>query len=513
MATSSGDTRNATVEAHGVDTIPESERTGRPRDILGVLLGSNMSLGTVLFGWLPVSMGLGFWASVSAMAIGTLIGTALVTPLSLISMRTATNLSTSSGATFGVRGRLVGSAIGLLLALGYTALIIWTGGGIVVVLLNRMAGIPDGAATYSVVYLVMAALTILVAVVGYHWVVRLNRWIVVGTVAMMILAVVAYARAFTAAPIVDEYAGGDFWPTWALAVVVVGIGGPISYITVLGDYTRYMSPRTTSSRSVFTATALGLFVGLFVPQLFGTFTALATRATDDYVTSLVAAAPVWLLIPLALSGLIGTLGNSSMLAYDMGLDLDAIVPSLRRTVATSIVAGLATVLVFLGHFVWDAQDAITAFVLMLTTLGTPWAVITLMGHARVRGHYDLDALQIYNRRSRGGIYWYRGGWSVQATAAWVIGAAIGLLGIDTSLFRGPLLDYTGGIDLSFLLAAVASGVAFRLLSAPAPAAPSRNRLIRSATTTTGSAGVARGMVGKTDASAMDSPSTPITDPS
>lgn len=468
MASESG-AITAAIESHGVDTIPENERTGRPRDILGVLLGSNMSLGTVLFGWLPVSMGLGFWASLSAMALGTLIGTALVTPLSLISMRTATNLSTSSGATFGVRGRLLGSAIGLLLALGYTALIIWTGGGIVVVLLHRMAGIADGAATYTIVYVTMAALTILVAVVGYHWVVRLNRWIVVGTIAMMLLAVVAYAHTFTTDPIVNEYASGGFWPTWALAVVIVGISGPISYITVLGDYTRYMSPRTTTSRSVVTATALGLFVGLFVPQLFGTFTALATRATDDFVTSLVVAAPVWLLIPLALSGLFGTLGNSSMLAYDMGLDLDAIVPSLRRTTATGIVAVLATVLVLYGHFVWDAQDAITAFVLMLTTLGTPWAVITLIGHAQLRGRYDLDALQIYNRRARGGIYWYRAGWSVRATVAWVVGAGVGMLGIDTSLFRGPLLESTGGIDLSFLLAAVASGVVYLLLPAQVPA--------------------------------------------
>lgn len=463
-------TGRTTVEMHGVDTIPEDERTGRPRDLVGVLLGSNMSLGTVLFGWLPVSMGLGFWASISAMIVGTLIGTALVTPLSVISMRTATNLSTSSGATFGVRGRLLGSAIGLLLALGYTALIIWTGGGVVVLLLHRLAGIADSATTYTAVYVVMAVLTILVAVIGYHWVVRLNRWIVVGTAALMVLGVVAYAPHFTTGPIVDTYASGGFWPTWALAVVAVGISGPISYITVLGDYTRYMSPRVVRPGAVCGATALGLFFGLFIPQLFGTFTALATQATDDYTGSLVSAAPAWLLVPLALSGLFGTLGNSSMLAYDMGLDLDAIVPRLRRTIATAIVAVAATVLVFLGQFVWDAEDAITAFVLMLTTLGTPWAVITLIGHAQRRGNYDLDALQIYNRRSRGGIYWYRGGWNSRATAAWTIGAAVGMLGIDTTLYRGPLLDYTGGIDLSFLLAAVTAGAIYLVLS-PAPVVP------------------------------------------
>ena len=63
---------------------------------------------------------------------------------SLISMRTNTNLSTSSGGTFGVRGRLIGSMIGLLLSLGYAALTVWTGGAAIVGPLHRLFGLPDG---------------------------------------------------------------------------------------------------------------------------------------------------------------------------------------------------------------------------------------------------------------------------------------------------------------------------------------------------------------------------------
>ncbi|GAA1809504.1 purine-cytosine permease family protein [Agromyces neolithicus] len=448
------------IEAFGVDTIPDSERIGRPRDVVGVLVGSNMSFGTILFGWLPVAFGLDFWASVTAMAVGTFIGILLVAPLSVISMHTRTNLSTSSGATFGVRGRLIGSGIGLLLALGYTALIVWTGGGLVVGLLDRFMGVPDTGWTYAIVYAAMAAMTIVIAIVGYRFVVKLNRWVVIGTLALMALGVIAYAGTFTTEAIVSEYAAGGFWQTWALAVVAVGVSGPVAYMTVLGDFTRYISPRLVSPNKVLRATGLGLFFGLFIPQLFGTFTALAARASEDYVTSLVNTAPIWFLIPLAFSGLFGTLGNSSMLVYDMGLDLDAIVPRLRRTTATAAVAAVAVVLVFMGHFVWNAEDAITAFVLMLTVLGTPWAVITLIGHADRKGRYDVDALQVYNRRARGGIYWYRGGWSMQAAFAWIIGAGVGLLGVDTVLYRGPLLDLTGGVDGSFLIAGALSGAAY-----------------------------------------------------
>lgn len=96
------------IEQRGVDTIPEDERTSGPRDLISILLGSNLCLGVIVFGWLPPSFGLGLWPSVTAIVTGTLVGIAFTAPLALVSLRTATNLSTSSGAQFGVRGRLRG---------------------------------------------------------------------------------------------------------------------------------------------------------------------------------------------------------------------------------------------------------------------------------------------------------------------------------------------------------------------------------------------------------------------
>ena len=88
--------------------------------------------------------------------------------------------------------------------------------------------------------------------------------------------------------------------------------------------------------------------------------------------------------------------------YSMGLDLDAILPRASRARATYAVAVVATACVFAGHYASTAQDAMTSFVLLLTAIGTPWAVITLIGFARCGGVYDADALQVFNRRARGG---------------------------------------------------------------------------------------------------------------
>ncbi|MCX3059720.1 cytosine permease [Streptomyces beihaiensis] len=455
------------IEQRGVDTIPDAERTSGPRDLVTILLGSNLCLGVIVFGWLPVSFGLGWWASLTSIVGGTVVGTALTGPLALVSLRTGTNLSTSSGAQFGVRGRLVGSIVGLLLSLGYTALTVWIGGDAMTGVLHRMFGLPVTGFSYGIVYAVLALATVIGAVYGYKVLLRMSRVLAIGMTALLVLGVVAYAPHFTTAalPGAGGYLLGSFWPTWLLSSVAAGLSGPIAFITLLGDYTRYISPQRHSSRSVLRGTWIGLVIGLLIPQLFGTFTAYAARAALDYAGGLVAASPTWYLIPLLLSACAGSVGNAGLMLYSMGLDLDAILPRASRTRATYTVAAVATACVFIGHYAWAAQDAMTSFVLLLTAIGTPWAVITLIGFARCRGVYDADALQVFNRRSRGGIYWFRAGWNPRATTAWALGAVVGLLAVSLPSYQGPLLSLTGGVDCSFLLSGAVGGAAYLLLTA------------------------------------------------
>ncbi|MFJ2929051.1 cytosine permease [Streptomyces massasporeus] len=452
------------IEQRGVDTIPEEERTSGPRDLVSILLGSNLCLGVIVFGWLPPSFGLDWWSSVSAVLAGTVVGVLFTAPLALVSLRTGTNLSTSSGAQFGVRGRLVGSVVGLLLALGYTALTVWIGGDVMVGVLGRLAGLPQGGVSYGIVYGLLAAATVAGAVYGYRVLLAMSRVLAFGMTALLALGVIAYAPGFTTAalPEAGGYLLGGYWPTWLLAAVAAGLSGPVAFITLLGDYTRYISPARHSSRRVLHATWLGLLLGLLVPQLFGTFTAYAAGAALDYASPLVDAAPSWYLVPLLLAASAGSVGNAGLMLYSMGLDLDAILPRASRARATYVVAAVATVCVFAGHYYSTAQDAMTSFVLLLTAIGTPWAVITLIGFARCGGAYDADALQVFNRRARGGVYWYRSGWNVPATFSWAAGATVGVLAVSLPSYEGPLLALTGGVDCSFLLSGVVGGVAYAL---------------------------------------------------
>jgi len=460
------------IEQHGVDTIPDAERTARPRDVIGILWGGNLALSVIVFGWLAILYGLSWWQAVSAILVGTFVGSLAVMPMALLGYRAATNNSVSSGAYFGVRGRLVASVIGILLCLGYIALTVWTGGEAVVASLVRMTGTRETDLELAAGYAVIAALVAVVAVYGFRWLVRLNKVIVVVVGATVVLSLIAFAPDFDASypGTPHQYALGEFWPTWLLAALTAGVAGPISYVTLIGDWTRYISPRRHRPGPLLGATFTGLFVGLAVPTLFGAFISVAAFDESSFVAGFTAASPSWLVLPILATGVIGSLGQGGVNLYSMGLDLDAILPRLTRTQATFVVTAIALALVFLGRFVWAAEESVTFYVLLLTSLATPWAVVTMIGYTRTKGRFDQDSLQVFNRRAHGGSYWYWRGWNLDAVAAWAVGSVVGVLSNSTETYSGPIASRVGGVDVSVLTSAVAAGAVYLALIALRPRA-------------------------------------------
>ena len=111
---------------------------------------------------------------------------------------------------------------------------------------------------------------------------------------------------------------------------------------------------------------------------------------------------------------------------------------------------IALGLVFLGKFVWDAESSVTLYVLFLTSLATPWAVITMIGYARTRGRFDESSLQVFNRRETGGSYWFFHGWNIDAVIAWAIGSVVGVMSNSTETYVGPIAERLNGLDASVL---------------------------------------------------------------
>jgi purine-cytosine permease-like protein len=472
LTTNDSDPSWGGFEAIGVQRIAEEDQTSTPWTFFNILVGGNLALGVMVFGWISITLGLGTVDALSSILTGVVVGIPLVWVLVLIGSRTATNNSTASGAHFGVRGRLVGSLVGLAISLAYTAIAIWSGGDATVMMLHRIIGTPTTNPMHAATYVALILAVGAVAIVGFHLLARVERVMVAVGAISLLLMVIGFAGKTHL-----DYAGGDYLlgsraSTWILSVVVVGISGPMSMITILGDWSRYVSPTRYPARKMLPVASLGLFVSIAGPAAIGVLVSAAfTDPFADFGSSLAGQSPMWLAVALIPFVTVGTVGFGATSMYSCGLDLDAIVPKFTRAAATALTCAGTIALVFIGAFVLDARDSIAAISLILVVLATPWAAVTTVGFLRARGRYHLDDLQVFNEGGTGGAYWFTHGFNLRAIAAWVAGATFGCLAIDSTLYTGPLAGLAGGIDVSFLGSAVVSLVLYGalLLAFPEPA--------------------------------------------
>ncbi|MGI9164020.1 MAG: purine-cytosine permease family protein [Mycobacterium sp.] len=455
------------VEEAGIECLPEEGRTSRPRNLFYVFVGLNFSWAVVVYGWLPMTLGLTFWSAATSLTLGVLVGSLLTMWVALLGPRTGTNMTVSSGAHYGIRGRLIGTALTVLGTLVYTAVTVWTSGDAVVAAGNRLFGLPDSNWVRALTYVITTALFIVIAIYGHATIVATQKVIAVVVGAALVAGVFAFAGSFDATRTTGELALGSYWPTWMLSFVL-GVAGPVSYATIIGDYTRRISQVRFSDRQVLVAIAGGLVVGELIPMIFGMFTAASfTEASDSYMFDLVGNSPGWYVLPILVVGVLGGLGQGVTSMYGTGLDLESLLPRLSRVQTTVLAALLSMALVLLGVFALNAADAFTTVTIFLNAITVPWVAVLVVAAIRNRNRpYDLHDLQAFAQGRHGGRYWFTGGWNMPAVVAWFSGAAVGALAVDTGSYQGPLAGIAGGIDMttlgSFVIAVVVYGLAIAI---------------------------------------------------
>ena len=255
---------------------------------------------------------------------------------------------------------------------------------------------------------------------------------------------------------------------------VLFAAAPLSYGPTIGDYTRRISPAKFTDRQIAAALGAGMFVGVMLPSLFGAYTAMSfANPTDSYLDDLVTASPTWFVLPIVVISVLGGLSQGVLCIYASGLDLEGLTPKLRRTQTTIITAAVAIVLLYLGVFVFDAVDSVTAMTVALNAVITPWVAVLAVGALgnRLRGTgYDAVDLQAFTQGRRGGRYWFTAGWNIPAVLAWVVGATFGMMAVNTSLYVGPLAGVAGGVDLSTFGSGLLAAVIYAAATRVSPAA-------------------------------------------
>jgi len=449
------------IETRGIDIIPDVERKSKPYELFTVFFGPQFGYGNMIFGALAIAFGLGWWAAFWAITVGSLVGSLVFLAVTPISPKTGTNNQVSSGAAFGVRGRLLGSGITWFIAMGFFVILVYTSAQALIYTFNRWFGTSTGLGALSIAMAVIIVVTCVGAVLGHRSLERGDRALTIVSIIVGLLVFIAFAPKFHAIP-GGHYLLGTFWPTWFLAATTAA-SLPISWGPFVGDYGRYI-PASASPRVVGAYGFAGIFLGCWLAMVAAAFAATAFAAQAfNFVQGITTTSPAWFVLPMLLIlGLASNIASAAMSLYNAALDAGAW-PILYKVKRWHIAVGLSAIVLGLTYLLVVATNFITnleSFVTIMIATATPWMVIMGIHYLLVKGQYaplDLHAFAIPGARGR---YWYTGGINIVAFVAWGCGVALGLMFSTTTLFTGPLESSVQGVDLSWLMAGLGGGIVY-----------------------------------------------------
>lgn len=456
------------IETFGVERIPDKDRCASPFDLFRMIFGGANTFATCMLGAFPVLFGLSFWAGVASIVLGVVLGSIILAPVSLLGPINGTNNAVSSGAHFGVHGRIVGSFLALLVAIAFFSIGVWSAGDALQGALHRLIGLPQSNLSLALIYGFFAFLVLVICIYGFQFMLWVNKIAVWSASILFFVGIFAFKDTFDAdfAGTVSLASPDTFWPAF-IGSTLLAMSNPISFGASIGDWARYI-PASTPKYRVIGATILAQLATLS-PFLFGLATACIVAqhapqymADNNYVGGLLAISPGWYFIPLALIAFIGGFSTGTASLYGVGLDMSSLAPNLfTRAKATLVIGLVAVAFIFIGRFGFNLVQSVSTFAVLIVTCTTPWMVVLGLGLIFRRGFYHADDLQVFTRRLKGGAYWFEHGWNWRGLGAWIPSAVIGLCFVNIpGQFVGPLAYLVGGVDVSLVVSLLLAAVLY-----------------------------------------------------
>ena len=475
------------IETNGINPIPEAERHGTPFEMFWIWFAANIGVLGVTYGaFLVTFYHLNLPQAAFAAVVGTVVSFLLVGFISLAGKLGSAPTLILSRAAFGVRGNAITTVISYVSLVGWEIILVALAALAGETVLGRL-GLPPSAPVLGASFAVVAAVTILIALLGHATILRIQQWFTwaFGILTLIFFALEAgkidWARvsSLPAGPLLAGVIGG-------LSVVMAGLG--IGWVNAAADYSRYL-PRHVSSRAVVGWTTVGGSLGPVVLIIFGVLLAannptLATSANP--IGALAAPLPTWFLIPYLVAAVGGLIAAVLLDLYSSGLNLLTLGVPLPRYKSVLIDAALMVVGNIYVLFV--AQSFFGPFEGFLITLGVllaAWAAIFLADMFRYRRQEGYVEADLYRTSGRYGAF------NSAGLISFGVAAVVGL-GLVTStspvfqwagyilkLMPSGLASAIGGSSIGLLVAFVLAGALYWILSPltqrGAPAVATRDR--------------------------------------
>src|SRR6202012_2039908 len=182
-------------------------------------------------------------------------------------------------------------------------------------------GWSSGNVTKVIAFLIITALIVGSAALGFDTIMRLQAIITVITGVLTVIYFILVAGKVHWPVVAGLHSGSP--QAFLGAIVLVATGFGLGWVNTGADYSRYL-PRRSSGAGVVWWTTFGssiapIFLLGFGLLLAGSSTALSSAINTDPIGALATILPTWYLVPFVIVALLGLVGGAVLDIYPSGL--------------------------------------------------------------------------------------------------------------------------------------------------------------------------------------------------
>lgn len=442
------------IEVKSIDWVPLEERRGKPTMLFPLWFMSNANLTTLATGMVGAALGANFVTSLLAIVFGVAIGTLFTAFHSAQGPQLGLPQMIQSRAQFGYRGVVVICLVVVASIVGFN-------------IFNQMlaadvVSMATGIQAPNLWYVFITALALGLAIVGYHWIHRTQKWLTWLFLATFGLFSIA-ALAVLPLP-AEQFSLAE--PNWPAFLVQFGAAAAyaLGWAPYVSDYSRYLPPQTSPRKAtiytytgVFSGAVWLMVLGAFVAALFAG--AAPIEAVRQAADAILPGSGQWLLLA-ALPALITVI---TVNIYASSIEVITIVDSFKTITPTRRVRVISCTAIALAGLIGaelstgEFLASFGSFLVVLLYVLVPWTSVNLVDYYFVRrGHYAIGQIFVPN-----GIY---GNWGWRGLTAYVVGILAMIPFVVTAWYVGPVAEAMGGADIALFAGLAASAIVYLLLA-------------------------------------------------
>jgi NCS1 family nucleobase:cation symporter-1 len=446
MPTHEGD---LSIEAHGMEPIPESARYGSVGRLFTVWFTPNLVPAAFFIGTLVTLdfLKLGFVTAILAIVVGNVLGSAVVGLLSTMGPKTGM-------AQLPVARLPFGKSIVLPGLLNWFSTIGWDGinslfGALAITLL-----IP--AIPFWLALVIIVACQGALGIFGYEAIHQFERWGAIALGIMFVILTIAIAgKADTS--LSDGLSGLDQVGAF-IAYVAIVASFVLAWSLYASDYSRYL-PVDTSSSNVFWYTLLGMTLASVWLEILGLLVAgqaTGGESSDTIFQVLGGSGNAFAMLAMVAIA-VGTVAVNAMNDYTGSLSLQAAGFRIKRIYSAAVVAVLGFLFTLYLNAQTDFAGSFTNFLLFISYWISPFVGVVLADWWLRHRHADVARLVNFRDLPTG----------VVALAALVIGFLVGIPFQNSSLgydWGGPFnyvtATYLHGADFAYYVGGIVAAAVY-----------------------------------------------------